>query len=435
MPTMYSILAKKRAGLPLSGEEIGFFVAGVSDGTIPDYQTSALLMAICILGLSPEETTRLTLAMADSGERTDLSGIPGVKVDKHSTGGVGDKTTLITAPVVAACGVPVAKMSGRGLGFTGGTIDKLEAIPGLSTNLTLEGFKAQVQKIGLALAAQTGNLAPADKALYALRDLTATVDSIPLIASSVMSKKLAAGADKILLDVKVGAGAFMPTIEQAEELARCMVDIGRLAGRPVVALITDMEAPLGRAVGNSLEVEEAIDVLKGRGPADITELSLTLAAHMVAMATGDRPDHCRVRCEKALSDGSALIKLAEMVGAQGGDPRYITEDGYLAKAPIIRPFMATDSGYITRLDARLVGEASMLLGAGRTRKDQAIDPTAGLVLLNKPGDAVQAGQPVCLLHTSHNHNLSAALKVLSRAVSIGDTPPTPRPLIHTEISA
>lgn len=434
MPSMYRILSKKRAAEALSAEEIYYFVAGAADGSIPDYQTSALLMAICILGLSPEETTHLTLAMADSGERLNLSSIPGIKVDKHSTGGVGDKTTLITAPIVAACGVPVAKMSGRGLGFTGGTIDKLEVIPGLNTALPLDSFIGQVKNIGLCLAGQTGNLAPADKALYALRDLTATVDSVPLIASSVMSKKLAAGADKILLDVKVGAGAFMPDIISATALARAMVNIGSLSGKPVTALITDMDTPLGSAVGNILEVEEAISVLKGDGPADITELSLILAAHMVSMATGDDLESSHKRCETAIKDGSALKKLAQMAAAQGGDSRYITGERAFIKAPVIEPVSAEKEGYITALNARMVGEGSMLLGAGRTRKEDIIDPTAGITLLKKPGDFVSCGEALCLLHTSNAALIPSARETVGLAYKIEGTPPAPRPLIHALIA-
>ena len=431
---MYDIIYKKRTGGVLSKDETDFFVRGVTDGSIPDYQTAALLMAIFLVGMDSEETASLTLAMAHSGDLVDLSAIPGVKVDKHSTGGVGDKTTLITAPIAAACGVPVAKMSGRGLGFTGGTIDKLEAIPGFCTALSMDDFTGQVQRIGLALAGQTGNLAPADKKLYALRDLTTTVDSIPLIAASVMSKKIAAGADRIVLDVKLGSGAFMKTSQEAETLAREMVSIGRLAGRRVTVLITDMDAPLGRAVGNTLEVVEAIEVLGGRGPQDITELSVLLAAHMVSLATDLPIDACRAQCEAVIKSGAALEKLADMVEAQRGDARYIHEPQRFSKAAVIEPFRAARDGYITHMDAEAVGHVSMMLGAGRAAADDAIDPAAGLVFTRKPGDRVEAGETLCYLHTSDAGRVAGVTDRLRDAVVITDMPEAPRPLVYAEIS-
>ena len=358
---MYEILAKKREGEELTKEEIQFFISGVTDGSIPDYQITALLMAICIRGMTRRETSALTMAMEHSGDTVDLSSLPGIKVDKHSTGGVGDKTTLIAAPIAAALGVTVAKMSGRGLGHTGGTVDKMESIPGLRTALSREEFFDVVRKTGLSVVGQSGNLDPADKKLYALRDVTATVESIPLIASSIMSKKLAAGADKILLDVKTGSGAFMKTQQDAEMLAREMVEIGRSVGRETIALVTDMDVPLGNAIGNTLEILEVCQTLRGHGPQDLTVLCLELASNMALLAgAGDTIESCRAAARKALESGAALQKLCDMVSAQGGDASYLQHPETFSRAPVKHELFADRDGYITHMNAEACGEAAML---------------------------------------------------------------------------
>lgn len=426
---MVDIIAKKRDGGKLSKEEIDYFVKGVVDGTVPDYQASALLMAICLKGMDDGETLDLTLAMADSGDRVDLSGIPSIKVDKHSTGGVGDKTTLILGPVVASLGVPVAKMSGRGLGHTGGTIDKLESIPGFCTELSQDEFISTVKDIGLAVAGQTGNLAPADKKLYALRDVTATVESIPLISASIMSKKLAAGADAIVLDVKVGSGAFMKTLEDARALARTMVRIGNGAGRKTVAVITDMDRPLGRAVGNALEVREAIDVLSGKGPRDITEICVTLAGKMLELAGRGDFDRCILMAEEAIKGGRALEKLRQMIKAQKGLDKVIDDTNLLPRAKFIMEYRAASGGYLDSIISDKLGTASMLLGAGRATKDSRIDPAAGIVLVKKPGDRVEAGDPLMILHANAAELFEDSMSVLDEAVIISDTPPESSPLV------
>ena len=361
----YDIIAKKRHGLALSGEEIDFFVSEYTAGSIPDYQASALLMAICTRGMSGEETARLTAAIAASGNRVDLSCFGNLTVDKHSTGGVGDKTTLIVAPLAASLGCKVAKMSGRGLGHTGGTVDKLESFPGYTTSLSSEKFLDTVRRIGVSVVGQSGNLAPADKKIYALRDVTATVDSVPLIASSVMGKKLAAGAHSIVLDVKCGSGSFMKTPREAEELARAMVDIGRRNGRAVSALITNMDAPLGSAVGNILEVREAIDTLRGAGPRDLREICIALAAEMAHLSLGTDLRTARSRAEEALAGGAALAKFKEWISAQGGDVSYIDEPEKFDTARCITELKATEDGYITAMDTERIGLASVALGAGR----------------------------------------------------------------------
>ncbi len=397
--TIYEIITKKKHNAELSSEEINWVVAGFVSGRIPDYQMSALLMAICFCSLSDRETADLTMAMARSGDMLDPD-VGGFAVDKHSTGGVGDKTTLIVSPIVAACGVFVPKMSGRGLGHTGGTIDKLEAIPGFNTELSYEKFIDNVRKIGLAVAGQTGDLVPADKMMYALRNATATVDSIPLICSSIMSKKLATGADGIVLDVKVGDGAFMKTISDAERLAEAMVDVGRAAGRKCTAIITDMSKPLGRTVGNSLEVVEAIEALKGNASADLKEISLALAEEMLVMAGKGSPEECRDMAEKAVSTGAALEKLQSMIELQGGDREVINDYGLFKPAVKKREIFADQDGFICGISCEKTGLVSLRLGAGRQTKNDAVDPTAGIVFDKTVGDEIKKGERLATLYTS-----------------------------------
>lgn len=427
---MYDIILKKRRGLELTRQEIEFFVRGYTAADIPGYQAAALLMAVFFQGMTPRETADLTLAMAASGDQADLSAIPGRKVDKHSTGGVGDKTTLVLIPLVAAAGVPVAKMSGRGLGHTGGTVDKLESIPGFKVDLSPEDFVAQVRTVGAAVAAQSGNLVPADKKLYALRDVTATVDSIPLIASSVMSKKIAAGASAIVLDVKAGSGAFMRTAEDAFTLARAMVDIGRLAGRDTVALVTDMDQPLGRAVGNALEVREAVDTLAGRGPADLRELCLALGGQMLALAgAAPTPAAGSGQLAPLLADGRALAKFRALITAQGGDPRVIDEPDRLPRAARQETVPAAVSGYVTAIQGETVGRAAMLLGAGRRTKEDRIDPAVGIVLHKKTGDPVEAGEPLATLHVNRTEEMDTVRRAVQKAYTIDRVRPPQRPLV------
>ena len=422
---MVEIIRRKRDGGKLSAGELEWFVGEMVAGRIPEYQTAALLMALWIRGMDPEETVALTMAMARSGDMADLSAVPGVKVDKHSTGGVGDTTTLVVAPMVAACGVKVAKLSGRGLSFTGGTLDKLESIPGFRTQYSVPEWTALIRENGLAVAGQSARLAPADGILYALRDVTATVDSLPLIASSIMSKKLAAGCDGIVLDVKVGEGAFMRTLPEAKALAEAMVQIGRLAGRPTVAVVTDMNQPLGCAVGNALEVREALEVLRGaQGP--LTEVCLLLGAEMLRLAGVERP---RERCGEALRSGAALERFRAMVRAQGGDERVVEEPGLLPAAARVIPFPAERGGYVAELDAREIGEAAMLLGAGRARKEDAIDPAVGLVLRVRRGDRVEAGQPLLDLHVNDGARLAEARERLRAAIRLGAEKPAYLPAV------
>ncbi len=397
--TIYEIITKKKHNAELSTEEINWVVAGYVSGSIPDYQMSALLMAICFCSLSDRETTDLTMAMARSGDMIKPE-TGGFNVDKHSTGGVGDKTTLIVAPIVAACGVCVPKMSGRGLGHTGGTIDKLESIPGFKTEIPFEQFVDNVKKAGLAVAGQTGSLVPADKKIYALRNATATVDSIPLICSSIMSKKLATGADGIVLDVKVGDGAFMKTYEDAEKLAEAMVRVGKLAGRKCVAVITDMEKPLGRAVGNSLEVIEAIEALKGNAPADLMEVSLVLASEMLYVAGKGTSEECRKMSEEAVASGKALAKLREMIELQEGNPEVINDYSVFAQAKISKEIYASKDGYITGISCEKTGLISLKLGAGRETKESDIDFTAGIIFDKTVGDKVSEGERLATLYTS-----------------------------------
>ncbi|HHU91446.1 MAG TPA: pyrimidine-nucleoside phosphorylase [Clostridiaceae bacterium] len=426
---MVDIIIKKKEGLKLSREEIEFFVRGVTDGSIPDYQASSLLMAICLKGMDDEETLNLTLAMVASGDTIDLSEIPKIKVDKHSTGGVGDKTTMILGPMVAALGVPVAKMSGRGLGHTGGTIDKLESIPGVNTQLSQEEFIKIVQDIGLAVAGQTGNLVPADKKLYALRDVTGTVESIPLISASIMSKKLASGSDAIVLDVKVGSGAFMKTTEDAQKLAKAMVEIGSGAKRKTVAVITDMDRPLGKAVGNALEVKEAIEVLSGNGSDDITEVCITLAAKMLELAGMGDFNKCARLAEGTIKDGSALEKFKQMIKAQNGNEEVVDNPELLPSAKYTTEYRAASDGYIFSIISDRLGVASMLLGAGRATKESVIDPGAGITLLKKPGEMVKAGEPIMMLHANSESLFKDSLDELEKAVVISREKPPQTPLI------
>lgn len=432
--SMYDIIMKKRNGGELTKEEIRFFVEGFTKGEIPDYQASALMMAIFFRRMTERETCELTMAMADSGERLDLSAIQGIKVDKHSTGGVGDKTSLALAPMVAACGIPVAKMSGRGLGHTGGTIDKLESFPGFTTSLTTEQFIGNVKRIGIAIMGQTADLAPADKKLYALRDVTATVDNMSLIASSIMSKKLAAGADAIVLDVKTGSGAFMKEEEDARQLAEEMVRLGKNAGRKTVAIISDMDQPLGYAVGNALEVKEAIETLKGRGPEDFTELCLTLGSRML-MAGGkaDNAEEAARMLQGVIEDGSALRKLAEFVEAQGGNPELVYHPEGLPGATLERQVLSPGEGYVSRIVCDEVGKCSLLLGGGREKKESEIDLSVGLVLKKKVGDYVKAGEPLAVIHANDEKKAEEALRRFLAACTLTETAPEKRPLIRAVI--
>lgn len=395
---MYDLITKKKQGNSLTKEEIDFMIAGYTKGEIPDYQMSAMMMAICFQGMSEEETLHLTLAMRDSGDVLDLSAIEGVKVDKHSTGGVGDKTSLVLAPMVAALGIPVAKMSGRGLGHTGGTIDKLECFPGFSTSLTEEQFYENVNKVKLAIMGQTANLAPADKKLYALRDVTATVDQLSLIASSIMSKKLAAGADAIVLDVKTGNGAFMKTEEDAFALAEEMVKIGKNAGKKIAAVITNMDQPLGNAVGNILEVKEAILSLNGLGPKDFMEVVYALGTQMVLFAgKAETEEEARAMLEETIKNRTALDKFAEFVEAQGGDKRLVYQPEVLPSAGIVLEVMNTEEGYVSKIKAEDIGVASLVLGGGRVTKDSEIDLTVGVLLNKKRGDKVKMGDTLATI--------------------------------------
>ena len=420
---MYDIILKKRANLPLSDKEIRFVIDGYVNGEIPDYQVSALLMTIVFNGMNARELGTLTLAMAQSGNMVDLSNIDGITVDKHSTGGVGDKTTLIIAPLVAACGGKVAKMSGRGLGHTGGTIDKMESIPNLKVSLEQDAFIDQVNKIGLAVIGQSEGLAPADKKLYALRDVTGTVDSIPLIASSVMSKKLASGAQAILLDVKVGSGAFMKNIEDARELAKAMVDIGKENGRSVKAILTDMDRPLGHAIGNALEIREVIDTLKGHGPEDLTHECIIMAAHMLVLSHICDYETALNRVQQALDSGTALERLRLMVDAQGGDSRVIDDESILIIGQFTYDVIAPQDGYIIHMNTEQCGIASVMLGAGRTVKDGPIDYSAGIVMHKKTGDSVTVGECIATLYASDESLLSNAAKTYLEAITFGETAP------------
>lgn len=430
---MYDLITKKKHGEALTDAEIEYMITGYVNGEIPDYQVSAMLMAIYFKGMNNHEITELTKVMAKSGDMIDLSAIAGKKVDKHSTGGVGDKTTLIVAPIVAACGGRVAKMSGRGLGHTGGTVDKLESIPGYRTSLDRKEFFDIVNKCGLSVIGQSGNLAPADKKLYALRDVTATVDSIPLIASSIMSKKIAAGSDCILLDVKTGSGAFMKTLDDSIKLAQTMVAIGEGAGRRTVALITDMNTPLGFGIGNSIEVMESMDVLKGHGPADLTEVSLDLASNMLYLVGKGSLDECRQLAEKAIADGSAFETFCKMVRAQGGDDTVLRDYSKFKQAPYKLEIKAEADGFITKMNAEEIGETSVVLGAGRETKESPIDFAAGLILHKKFGDEVKKGDVLVTMYTSKENALEPAKKMYLEATTIGSEPVAKEPLIYARV--
>ena len=418
---MYDIIVKKRDGKELSKEEIDFFIEGYTRSEIPDYQASALAMAIYFKGMTEKETANLTMAMANSGDVLNLDKIKGVKVDKHSTGGVGDKTSLVLGPMVAALGVPVAKMSGRGLGHTGGTIDKLESFPGFVTGLSEETFFENVNNIGIAIAGQTGNLAPADKKLYALRDVTGTVESIPLIASSIMSKKIAAGADVIVLDVKTGSGAFMKTPEASLALAKEMVSIGTNVGRRTMAVVSNMDEPLGYAVGNALEVIEAINTLDGKGPKDLLELCIELGSHMIIGAgITDNARDARAKLKAVVDNKSALDKLAEFVEAQGGNKEAVYNIDLLPKASIVREYKASESGYVSKIECEKVGLSAMVLGGGRENKDSIIDLSVGIVLNKKVGDYVKEGETIATFHANDTSKLEDAIARFEGAYTISD---------------
>jgi pyrimidine-nucleoside phosphorylase len=429
------LILRKRDGGRLSRSDIDALVAGITDGSVPEYQTAALLMAIVFRGLDDEETAWLTDAMVASGHRVDLSSLPGVKVGKHSTGGVGDKMSLVVVPIVAACGALVPKSSGRALGHSGGTIDKLESIPGFRVALSPEACLEVLRAHGCVFVGQTADLAPADKKLYALRDVTGTIESVPLIASSIMSKKIAEGADALVLDVKVGAGAFMKTVEDARRLARAMVGIGARVGLPTRAVLTRMEAPLGRAVGNALEVVESIETLKGRGPADVAELAATLASHMLVVAGLDgSAEEARARVDRAVASGAALETLRAVIAAQGGDAGVVDDYGRLASADRRETLRAGRAGVVTGVDAERIGRASMMLGAGRDRLDMPIHYGAGILVEAHPGVAVAEGQPLAELHVGRDDRLDEARALVASAFVIGDRPPPPTPLVHDVIS-
>jgi pyrimidine-nucleoside phosphorylase len=428
------IIMKKRDGHALERDEIVAFVSGVTSGALPDYQASALLMAILLKGMTPQETAWLTDAMVHSGIRVNLTDLPGVKVDKHSTGGVGDKTSLVLAPIAAACGVPVPMMSGRGLGHTGGTLDKLESIPGFRTALSLEEMRAALERCGCAMLGQTSQIAPADKKLYALRDVTGTVESIPLISASIMSKKIAEGIDALVLDVKTGSGAFMKTEADSRRLAEMLVSIGKASGVRTEAVITDMDMPLGTAVGNALEVIECLDILKGHGSPDLIECSIELTVRMLILGkvATDRADAER-RVNSAIDSGAALEKFRQVIEGQGGDPHVVDDYRRLPAAPSRQMVAADRAGYLTRLDAELIGRASVLLGAGRDRVDDAVDPAVGILLTAKPGTRVSAGDPILDVHYREPAKLDAALVLARRAITIGDEPHEPRAIIVGEV--
>lgn len=425
------IIIKKRERQELTEEEIRFFIQGFTRGEIPDYQASAWAMAVLLNGMTPQETTALTLAMAQSGQMLDLSDVVDIAVDKHSSGGVGDKTSIAVLPIVAACGLPVGKMSGRGLGFSGGTLDKMESIPGYRCDLTTEEFKRQLKEVGIVLTGQSLDLAPADGKLYALRDVTGTVDSIPLIASSIMSKKLAAGAQAIVLDVKTGSGAFMRTLEQARLLANLMVDIGKLAGREVVALISDMNQPLGHAVGNALEVIEAIETLRGNGPADFREHCLHVAAHMLVLGKRAHSlEEGRSLAEKSIADGTALEKLRVLVAAQGGDVSYVDDLSRFPRAAYVEVVESPESGWLAEIEARRVGEAAVALGAGRAKKGDPIDHAVGFIIHHKVGDRIERGEPLFTIHANHPDRLNEARQAVLVAHRFSPTPVQPLPLFY-----
>ncbi len=424
------LIAAKRDGLPLSADEIRGLIAGFVRGDVPDYQMTALAMAVFFRGMTRDETVALTLAMRDSGVVVDLSDVSGRKVDKHSTGGVGDKVSLCLAPMVAACGVPVPMVSGRGLGHTGGTLDKLEAIPGFSVGLSIERYRELVRDVGTCMIGQTSELAPADKRLYALRDVTATVESIPLIVASILSKKLAEGIDGLVLDVKVGSGAFMKTPERARELATALVEVARGAGKDCVAWITRMDRPLGRAVGNALETIEAFEVLHGRGPLDLTEVTLALGASMLVMGGVARDEReARELLMARVADGSAARVARRMVEAQGGDARAVDDPTVFPKAPITAPVRAASDGYVTAIDTHSVGVAGVIMGAGRTRAEDSIDPAVGFVFERNVGDRVAKGDVLATVHARSDAQAAEAVARIERAITMGDSKPEDVPLL------
>lgn len=431
---MVDLIEKKRNGNTLTAEEVRFFINGYVDGSIPDYQAAAMLMAIWFRGMDKRETADLTLTMVESGDKIDLSAIPGIKVDKHSTGGVADTTTLVAAPLVAAAGGRVAKMSGRGLGHTGGTLDKLESIPGFSVDQSMERFIDIVKTCGVSVIGQTGNLVPADKKLYALRDVTGTIDNISLIAGSIMSKKIAAGADKILLDVKTGSGAFMRDSEQAEELARVMVEIGKLAGRETQALVTDMNQPLGNAVGNALEVEEAVQILRGETEGDLKTVSIELAKRMLILGEvcADEED-ARSKLEKAIASGEALRTLAAMIEMQGGDPKVVEDTALLPHTDTVVEIKADFAGYIDAMETAELGICALLLGAGRSKKEDRIDPAVGYWMKKRIGDHVDKGEAIAELHVNSRENLEEVVERFKQAVKIEDHQSKKRELIKSRI--
>lgn len=427
---MYDLIMKKRNGEALSDAEINYMIEEYTADRIPDYQMSAMMMAIYFRGMNARETTALTMAMAHSGEMMDLSAISGVKVDKHSTGGVGDKTSIALTPMVAACGVKIAKMSGRGLGHTGGTIDKLESFEGFTTGITAEHFIKQVNEIGVSIMGQTLDIAPADKKLYALRDVTATVDNMSLIASSIMSKKLASGADAIVLDVKTGSGAFMKREEDAFALAKEMVTLGNMAGRKTIAVVSDMDQPLGYAVGNALEVDEAIATLRGEGPEDFTQLCMTLGAYMlIAAGAVQTEEEAKQKLSAVIQDGSALRKLAEFVEAQGGDLKAVYDTSRLPKAAIVEEIVSAQEGYVKKIDCDEIGICSLLLGGGRETKESEIDLAVGLVLHKKVGDFVEKGESLATIYANDKEKLEAAKKRFLKAYHMEDKQPERLPFI------
>ncbi len=432
---MYDLIQKKRDGELFTTDEIVWIVREYTLGNIPDYQMSALLMAIYFKGLTPEETSTLTLEIAKSGDMVDLSPIKGIKVDKHSTGGVGDKTTMIITPIVASCGIPVAKMSGRGLGHTGGTVDKLEAIKGFRTSMEADEFFSIVNNTGICVIGQSGNITPADKKLYALRDVTATIDSIPLIAASIMSKKIAAGSDAILLDVKTGSGSFMKTVDDSIALAQEMVKIGNSVGRNTAALVTDMDRPLGHAIGNALEVIEAIDTLKGKGPADLTEVCIALASNMIVLGKGVDYNTAETMARESISSGKALNKLREMITSQGGDALVIDDYSRFDGASVTEDLVATEDGYIYGMDTEACGIASVILGAGRETKESPIDFGAGIILHKNVGDKISKGDVIATLYTNDQSSVASAMTKLNSAITIKETAPNEAVLIHAKITA
>ena len=425
------IIIKKREKGELTREEINFFVQGFVKGDIADYQVSAWAMAILLNGMTPQETTDLTLAIVNSGRILDLTGVVDIAVDKHSSGGVGDKTSLAVLPMVAACGLPVGKMSGRGLGFSGGTLDKLESIPGYRVDLSTEEFKRQLKEKGIVLTGQSLDLAPADGKLYALRDVTGTVPSIPLIASSIMSKKIAAGAQAIVLDVKVGRGAFMETLDEAHQLADLMTQIGDLAGRRTICLLSDMNQPLGQAVGNALEVKEALDTLKGGGPGDFREHCLHVSAQMLLVGKRARDlGEGRALAEKAVANGTAFEKFRGLVQAQGGDVSFVDDPDKLPKAKIVEEVKAPRSGYLAQVDARNIGEAAVVLGAGRAKKSDAVDHAVGLIVRHKVGDKIEQGEPLFLIHANDERKQAEARENVLAAHTFSENPMPPLPLFY-----